>query len=39
MAIAAPSGGKIRVRDEEGRIVILTGVIATRILARHASAV
>ena len=39
MAIVAPRGAKIRVRDEEGRIVILTGVIAARILARHVSAI
>ena len=39
MATAAPSGSNIRVWDEEGRIVILTGVIAARILARHVHAI
>jgi hypothetical protein len=34
MAAGAQRGAKIRVLDKEGRIVILTGVAAARILSR-----
>jgi hypothetical protein len=33
MAADAPRGAKIRVLDKDGRIVILTGVVAARILS------
>ena len=35
MAADAQRGAKIRVLDKEGRIVILTGVTAARILSRN----
>ena len=35
MAAEAQHGGKIRVLDKDGRIVILTGVVAARILSRN----
>ncbi len=33
LAAVAPRGAKIRVLDKDGRIVILTGVVAARILS------